>query len=580
MRKILLTLLFVFVIAFPVYALEVKDMKWGFDGKVITERVNVLSVLITNPTDMPFEGFISLYRADFLGRVIGVKSVQPCYISPFSEKWVQFYIYLGFDAENEKWAVIWGDGIRDSVTTPDVKFGPPARVFLYNSAEVLQTRISMKMFSEDIFPTTVCATDGLYSVVLDHCPKWEPVRREAFMKWVYRGGVVHILHDSSGKYPKFTAELVELNNPLEQFRIGSGIVTRHNITHHKVSEALFERMGFTAPVLNRSNTNYLYYNNIPQNFFSMMKNMVKPRYDWSLIGVMIFCYIVLICPVNFFLARRKGRRYWTATIFLLATVITFSFILYFLGRRGYGEVSKIHTVSYARLIKNDLYDVTQYTNVFVTDGDYYTLTHSSPHNIYSLCEKEETINGIIVNGRDGYFKVDIPLYSSRAFIHTGELKGDNIRLKVIKWNDKGIYPEIVLSAAGDFPDGILEAWLLYKNSIYQIGRNANEFKVIGESAKNIESFIESLEKYYYTYRNYPIASANKIYSAFANILIARSVGGTSKMNYYLSLCDPSCLDRAQVFIYMRTPESFKLVREGLGEEKGYVLYHQFIDKPE
>ena len=44
------------VVARSVVALDVDDVKWGFDGQVVEQRFNVLSVLVTNNTPNPFEG--------------------------------------------------------------------------------------------------------------------------------------------------------------------------------------------------------------------------------------------------------------------------------------------------------------------------------------------------------------------------------------------------------------------------------------------------------------------------------------------------------------------------------------------
>ena len=39
-------------------------------------------------------------------------------------------------------------------------------------------------FPEDLFPLTGAALSGLGTVVLDHVPRWEPAKRQAFLDWL------------------------------------------------------------------------------------------------------------------------------------------------------------------------------------------------------------------------------------------------------------------------------------------------------------------------------------------------------------------------------------------------------------
>ncbi len=46
-----------------------------------------------------------------------------------------------------------------------------------------------------------------------------------------------------------------------------------------------------------------------------------------------------------------------------------------------------------------------------------------PHNLYAVTADTEEIYGKILNGKDGRFLVNIPLYSWRNFIHRGSMSG-------------------------------------------------------------------------------------------------------------------------------------------------------------
>src|SRR6185369_3950315 len=54
--------LFLFTVA-SARALEVQQVRWGFDGTVVPGRFNLLSVLIGNPSTKPFDGTVNLYKS-------------------------------------------------------------------------------------------------------------------------------------------------------------------------------------------------------------------------------------------------------------------------------------------------------------------------------------------------------------------------------------------------------------------------------------------------------------------------------------------------------------------------------------
>ena len=76
--------------AAPVSALEVQQVKWGFDGQVVPARFNLLSVLVANPSAAPFDGTVNLYKGRGLEERVGAVYRSPCYLSPLTTRWLQF----------------------------------------------------------------------------------------------------------------------------------------------------------------------------------------------------------------------------------------------------------------------------------------------------------------------------------------------------------------------------------------------------------------------------------------------------------------------------------------------------------
>ena len=65
-------------------AIEVREVVWGFDGRVVPEHFNLLSVLVANPGAEAFDGTVELHKSQGLANRVGAPYVQPCYVSAFS----------------------------------------------------------------------------------------------------------------------------------------------------------------------------------------------------------------------------------------------------------------------------------------------------------------------------------------------------------------------------------------------------------------------------------------------------------------------------------------------------------------
>src|SRR5450631_1541927 len=155
-----------FFAALSVQALEVQQVKWGFDGQVVPGRFNLLSVLVANPDAAPFDGTVNYYKSRGLAERVGAVYESPCYLSPMTTRWLQFYVYI--DNRYDQWRLEWGRGPDDHHDVEAPKWGPPARVFLSDSGAPLDKVSAFKQFPEELFPPTVAATSGLDSLLLDH----------------------------------------------------------------------------------------------------------------------------------------------------------------------------------------------------------------------------------------------------------------------------------------------------------------------------------------------------------------------------------------------------------------------------
>ena len=188
---------------------------------------------------------------------------------------------------------------------------------------------------------------------------------------------------------------------------------------------------------------------------------------------------------------RKLADYRLRIALLLATDRGFALLFNFVGRRGQGEASVVHSLSYARAIDGDTYDVMQWVNVFATRGAHYTITHAAPHNLYATGQDYEPVNGRIESGKDGRFVVDIPMFSRRAFLHEAEMKGANIPVKIVSWDGAGTLKHLVLTAGPDFNKQILEGWLVQGDRIYAMKSTKDGLEFGDSGSQSLPTFIST-----------------------------------------------------------------------------------------
>ncbi len=551
-------------------ALEIKDVRWGFDGRVVPDRFAILSVLVENPTAQPFDGQMILEQTQGIGGTAGAPIVQPIYVAPGSARYVQFQPYIS--DQNTGWHLRWGRDQRD-VDAPTS--AGPARVFLADPESTLAAAVRMKIFPDDLFPTTVGATDGLAAVVLDHVPRWEVARREAFIDWLHRGGVVHLLRGANGTLPEFTAELAPLNGTADRSRIGAGAVFRHTIARADITEPFLDEHGSPARDLRNGKQINLYA--FDQTLLQKLASLTKPRIAWWLVYLLTASYLVVVGPAHFLTGRRMNYR--LSILAFLGIVAAYAASFAWAGRRGADETQRVHSISIAHSLGGTRYDVIQWISAFVTHGDLYKLTHAAPSNLYSV-GTSDPVHGQILNGRDGILAVDLPLYSSRPFIHRGVMQGDDTSVTVEKWetDSAGTLTALTLRHGPAFPQPIDEMVLKCVDQFFTMIVTGDRFTL--RAPEPADTFFANVSQeipspWMTTQEGDQAAWLRKSIKT----LIARDLGGAERMPHEIP---PPALapDEALLYILTRAPAGFHLRGGDFASENGTVLYVQKITKPE
>lgn len=605
---------------------DVEQVQWGFDGQLVPNRFNLVSILFSNNTAQAFDGALEL-RKSVAGQYVDAPLVESVYLAPHSSRWVQFHVYSKLDWE--EWRLSWGPSPSGDATLPKPRQGTPACVLLEDS-DAISTGVggAIKRFPENLFPVQLTATDGLKSVVLDHVPRWEEGRAKAFLDWVKAGGRVHLLRTAQGEYPQFTGVLGPLNGTAAHQNVGLGRVDRHDRSRRQLTGDYVEKViaagrdpaevaaEAAAAVGEKKSPGG---NNAAQTdttFFTFqwegdevlltaLKKMSRPEHNWILIHFLSLAYIGLIFPGCFAIGKRREGDYRLVFGCLIGIVVLFSVAFLVVGRRGYGEQTSVHSVAIARVVGPDRYDVTQWSNAFVVDGGDYVFSHPGSARMYSSCQDQERVLGEIRNGAEARFTADMPPYSTRAFGHRVmaaaptlearletfetrvELRNDTITLRDLSVQaaparSERVLQNLVLAKGANFPADYRQAYVLFGRRVYSLRETDGRFELSseagsllhflqmqqqsgGERMRMIEPWSE-LE-----------GTPEELYAALFLPLVARACNVSSDraaLDFHL----PD--DCVRLLVYAPMPPELFVDNERFGTQRGTVLYCLDIPFPE
>jgi len=565
--------LIVLLLALQAGALEVRETVWGFDARVMPGRMNLVSVRLANPGRANFDEVLKLRESSGVGGSNGAPYVQPVFLSPGAERWVQFTVFIvsGY----EQFALEWERGGRAQLLQPAL--GPPARVILSDAGSAFTASSQVRSFSDALFPTTVAAMDGLDALALDYVPRWEAARRTALVDWVRRGGLLLVLPGADGKVPQFTEQLSVLNGAGDSARVGAGRVVRVAVPRRELTEKTFVEAGGPAPEIKQPKAVTIY--NLETTIFQRLATLTRPEIRWGLINWLSLLYVVLIGPGQFYLGRKIDYRVSIAAF--LGCVAVFAGLFAVVGRRGSGEAQTVHSLSIARALEPGRHDVTQWLSAFVTRGAEYALTHRAPSNLYGTVSTEP-INGALANGKDGRYFADIPLFSSRQFTHRAAMAGDDTRVTVERWEEADEkLTALVLKTAAGFPPETVEVRARFRDRFYLLQRNGPDLTLDArEQAEAYETFlpVAKVQAGMNQGGANPTETVEEKLRALLPLLYVRGLDGRGYLQNSIAR-GPQSAGELQLYVFAPSPENFSLQGEGFVREIGYTLYVQEVFKP-
>lgn len=575
--------------------LEIREVLWGFDGQARPHRFNPLSIQIDNASSEPFEGTLRLIKS-VGGKEVGAPLEKTVFVSPYAQQWVQFYPFVKRDWET--WTLVWDDSRqRHELPQPplptEADFDVPTTVLLSDTQSLTQAGGSAKRFPDELFPPVVTATDGLDVVLLDHVPRWTEGPRQAFLDWLARGGTVHLLLGPDREFPTFPQSLAVLNTPADRFHVGAGVVFRRRLARGEISRdfidntVLLETASRVRPPKEESEEleralardiyfgtpDLMWFDDFSTGILHDLRSKTIPGHQWALIYPLAILYVLLIFPCAWLLGR---RRLGVPVVYgvLLGVIAVFSVALGLLGRRGHSESNAVHTVAMARRLPEGNWDVTGWSNAFVTQGDRYRIDHHGRGGLYSTAQEAELVRGVIHAGQEGFFAAEIPPFSSRTFTHRVKTAAEP-EFTLQSWRtDAGGLTELVVSTSGLPDETAIAAHALYGRDIYRMRLEAGRL-VLQSGATRLSEFLAALNDERFWHYAYPEIWVEQrpveeeLDARMVVPLIAQSLEMENRRKAERFRLPP---DRVRLFVYAPLPEEFFVRDERLRPQTGSVLY--------
>lgn len=602
--------------------IEVEYAEWGFDGRAVPRTFNLLTVGVQNRSDTPFEGTLRCHRLlSATGSWSGAEILQDIYVAPFSTRIVQLYPYM-LD-EGEVWEIRWGDGLEDAFQTERPQLTSGSRVILNDPIANSGIKQGLKGFPENWFPVSVVATDALRLAVMDHAPRWEEPRRDAFRNWLFRGGILHVLKEPTGRYPE--VPVPELNVEPRPERFGAGKIYWHELTRDELNRAyIYEKMYATSQdlvsVVDRSGSTFdidptsTEFIRRDEEFFeayaewdsdrlipTRLKEFLKPNHEWPLIYMLAGVYLLTLFPGGYLLVRSKiDYRY--SLLALIVVVAGFSWLFSVMGARGYGESTSTTSVATARQLPDGRWDVEQWNSLFVTSGGDYSIRAAGDFPIISTVENLERVSGYLKNGRDGQFAVDMPPFTYRTFASRTEFPLGDFRAKVV--NAEFASSEELSSDASSEPggrhgsktlqsltietDGILaseirSALLLHGDSMYRVNveaLRAGTGNIIDEPGERF-ALQFNLSRQFQRFARNRMATRDDVLDQFLRWMIARDL----QLRRRIDIADLRLpVGEARLYVHADLPRELVCQNAAdseapFGSHKGRIVYRIDLSIP-
>lgn len=469
--------------------LFVGDVVWGFDGRVPPHTFCPLWVETKNLSSTPWNGQLQLKRITRGSVQFGATLVESLALQGDETRWVQLVPYVFDDLED--WELSWGPEVNQRIVLPPVLKGERATVLIVDADSVSQPGTVFKRMTEERFPTSVTATDGLRGVILEHAPFWQGARARAFHDWLLTGGRVYLFHDRNGQFPVFPQALAFLNDERNQFFIGAGIVRKieQGVDEISLDEARVEifnddwtqrefqreqrerQQARVQQSPRRSGWGDSWFRN--QDLFRQLRDIAKFQRRWLLIYFAVLAYLATIYPGCFLIGTQQKNVAGFYLAFFTA-VVFFAAIFSMLGQVGTRAENRIRTVALARSLGAGSFDVTGWSVLANVFSGEQTLVAPGSGVLYSTAQESEFVAGSMHPGPGGQVNFEMLPDSHRTLLHRARIRTELRQPIWLPATSESLMNErLTFDITGAFPEEPIAALAVYQGLVYELSVNGN-----------------------------------------------------------------------------------------------------------
>lgn len=398
-------------------ALEVAQVQVGFAGDLLPDRVQPLTVTVVNDTPQTWSGRIAL-RSDS-GK--GERQVLEATVAPGGRRLCRFTIWsepYGY----QDWELRWRDGGQGRSYRIDRRpLGGPAVVVL--GPRMGAHMVNLPRLDVAALPASVSFAAGLDSLVLESLPRLTPTQRQMLRDWLRLGGRVFALPDANGAALE-VADWLQLDaGP------GAGRIVHLAPAGARVDEDWLRQQGYDLPSLSSASLEGDHYAvGLVGNFFPLLRGLTDPDHAWWLIWLLLVAYLAALFPGTWLLGRRLDYR--LATLAFLLLVGGIAAIIGVIGRRGYGENEVLHSISLARHLGGERYDLAQWSTLFVTSSDDYRIAYDGAIGQFFACDDSQPFLGTVMPGRPQVTFANMRLFSNQPWHYRGVVQADERDVRI------------------------------------------------------------------------------------------------------------------------------------------------------
>jgi hypothetical protein len=188
------------------------------------------------------------------------------------------------------------------------------------------------------------------------------------------------------------------------------------------------------------------------------------------------CYVGLIFPGCWILSKQRRLHFLVTYGAIGGLAVVFSLIFLFIGQRGYGETTSLHTLAVARAEDATHWSSLEYRTLFVTSGDLYTLDDKDRQTLLASGAADERADAVMTAGNSASVVARVPPFSSQSMIFRRRLTLDDWNLTITNVEQSGAeLTTLTLSFNEKFP--------LHKDNKYFVIHGRRIYTLRADDAK-------------------------------------------------------------------------------------------------